>query len=474
MRTRNRDSIAETPSSGEGTFDCPTLDYNRHFLPHGVECRFPGVTKYQYMAPSSPVAELTGITGRTETIVDVPKGRGHFNTCSHVRTEYSAPVLVSKSEGRMVTSGNTTADGTARFVFNIGTGRVALEKALDNIPFMTDDDTMLAEAAMMCNPAVVKPHFDLSLQIGEFIEGFKQVKTLTDNAKRTMREIDELNRWNSPEVRRLLGQRTLDKLSLKDWARLTLSANLGWKFAVEPTIAAFKQLRKAVADKRSVLDNYVNKDETYHGVSTRAVINSWRQADPSYSVHTYDWSNFTTKEVRATVKVRYGKNAALQDVMSKTRLAFEAEYYGLRPRVSTLYAVYPLSFVLDWWVDFGRLLRDLERKEIPGLEYNIVETGWSRKVTTLGDCTVTPLTGNTYTEYTRTSPATPVSGTILRETYLREPKAFDPTINVVRPMKVSLPSGEKLLTLVELISSGLLGKREFLRAAERSSAYRRY
>jgi hypothetical protein len=174
--------------------------------------------------------------------------------------------------------------------------------------------------------------------------------------------------------------------------------------------------------------------------------------------------------VRATVKVAYGRNSFLLlggPLASKYgnpgSAAFDRAYFGLEPTLSTAYQLAPFSFVLDWFVGFGRVLAQWVEKPIPELEYEIVHTGWSVKTTAQCDLTVQCCTGLYNSDYGSVKAAGHVPGSITSEQYSRAPKAFDPTVFTPSPPQFKLPSLQKAVTLVELIAQLTSSKKRLFR-----------
>jgi hypothetical protein len=165
---------------------------------------------------------------------------------------------------------NRIVEGLVNSVFVVAVPKSKLDNAcFYGVPFLATDEQMLAEAASKCNPSVVKPKFDTALQLGELLEGYRSLKRGLDTVQDIRRDIDRLNRWNSPDVRRLLGKRTFDQLSMKDWGKLAVSSHLGYTLAIRPLVGACKQLRSAFQNYWSTVQNYISSEEVFHGVSRR-------------------------------------------------------------------------------------------------------------------------------------------------------------------------------------------------------------
>jgi hypothetical protein len=417
-----------------------------------------GVTQLSEAAAQYIISTFDGVSGVVETIDDIATSPGTFNYCYHTKVQYDSPLQNTELVGALLyyNDPKQVREGEARSSFNIGVSKYLLDQQMFyGVPFLATDEQMLAEAASRCNPAVVKPHFDLSLQLGEMMEGFRSIKHGLETTSKIRRDVERLDRWNSPAVRRLLGKRTFAELSISDWASLATNAHLGYTLAVKPVVAACKQLRKAMADYDSVISGYMSSEDVYHGQSKRES-SSYVTASPSAEYTCTGLKEFT-KEVHATVRVRYGANNFLRASGGELvyprsgRIAFDSAYYGLTPSSSTAWALMPFSFIWDWFTGFGNVLAQWTEKSIPELEYEILETGWSVKTTAAVQLTLQPCTGTNTSIYGSVQAASPVTGNSTSEVYKRETKSFDPTLFTPSPPQFKLPSMEKAVTLLELL-----------------------
>jgi hypothetical protein len=467
-RTRTRNTIVELASTGHTTVIRNTAIPGRTFV--GWFYNTAGETQLTDAAAQYIIGSFTGVTGVDETITDVVGSPGTFNYCYHTKVQYDAPIEPVELVGALLyyNQPSQVVEGEARSTFGIGVSKGLLDQhAFYGVPFLASDEQMLAEAASKCNPAVVKPHFDVSQQLGELLEGFRSIKHGLETIGNIQRDIERLNRWNSPAVRRLLGKRTFSQLSMTDWASLATNAHLGYTLAVKPLVVACKQLRKAIDDYESVISGYQASEEVYHGVS--------RREDSSYITGSTSAEYFVhglkafTKEVHATVRVRYGANKFLSLTGGELvyprsgRAKFDAAYYGLTPSVATAWALSPFSFIVDWFTGFGSVLSQWSETAMPELEYEILETGWSVKTTADVQLYLQPCTGPYTKAYGSVKAATPVGGTITSEQYKRETKSFDPTVFTPSPPQFKLPSLDKAITLAELLFQLARGRKDSFR-----------
>lgn len=465
MRTRTRNTLIVSQPSIKRTFIRPTSLAGRLDYTSGTYYEGTGVTSLENtQVTSNAYIYFTGTSGVSETISDVVGQQGHFNYCSHSKVTYNCPMTAVSLVGQFRKNGVKldSSLGTTTCDAVLGVPRSLLD-LYKTPPFMATDEQMLAEAASRCNPSRVKPAFDTSLQIGELAEGYRSVIRAAATVKRLQRDTaNEARSIKDPRVRRLVLERKFDELSIIDWALLGSGAHLSYTLAVKPLVAACKQLYAAGRGYAQAIGQYVSVDRVLHGVSSRD--NSQTYSNVGWSDgHKASLSVNFRKEVRATVKVRYGPNPWLLSALTPTAnmalypnygkgaFAFDSAYYGLVPTLSTAWALTPFSFVVDWFTGFGNWLAQWTERPVEQIEYTILETGWSRKETVTSEGRIQPLVDDAFVDIGSIQAAPVIRGTRISEDYLREAKSFDPTIFTPSPPKFGLPNVGQAVTLLELI-----------------------
>lgn len=410
---------------------------SRYWPINGTSYPDPGVFVVSPSVDSFP----SGKTGTEESMTDTNTAPGNFNPCYHTKVEWDCPLETIKMRGHL----SPPREGdVVESEFQVGCAFEA-DWATNSPPFMATDEQLLAEASSACAPRVVRPRFDWALQAGEVKEGIESLYGLRDNLINLCKDIKRLNKVNSPVVRRLLGKRTFAQLSLTDWADLASQLHLGYQFMVKPTIQAIQQCKAAMEGYNRTLEQYLNENEVLHGVSMRV-----SEASSTFVGSPYDynyWGNTRTYrvEVHALAEVRYCSpctEALLRD--------FKRDYYNLVPDITTAYQLYPLSFVLDWFVGFGNVLRRWAERPIDDITYSVVRSGWSKK-TVCESHGWSDVCAGMYRSIYRDITAPPrVEGTVTRTTYLREPKTLDLESFVPKPPDIRWPSIQKWVTIGEL------------------------
>lgn len=467
MRTRNRSTVVEHLGSiviklvndtDHGGWFSPEPTYS---LPHT-----------ETIITGRPYHSLfSGVTGVVEEISDLQRP-GHFNPCYHSKVTYDAPLAALSSQGQIRESylSQKFRNGPiAHCEFVSGVSKALLDNARNEPSFSVSDEQMLLEAASKANPTVVRQSFDVSQQIGEMREGLMSLNRGLKAIARIRRDVDRLDRWNSPAVRRTLGHKTFEQMSLSDWALLATSAHLGYNLAIAPLVGACKKLHKAFANYDVAVGRYMSTEDVFHGISKRVYNHTWEDAEVSYRPYKAGCTIVSSKEVRATVRVRYGPNLFLRGGRESANRtgprfdsAFDSTYFGATPTFATAWALMPFSFVVDWFIGLGRYLAQWSEKPIEGLEYEILETGWSVKTTTSVSGFLQPAVGLD-SDMGRLKAAGIATGTKVSVNYLREPKSFDATLFTPSPPTFGLPNFGQVVTLVELIAQLVLGKSDLFR-----------
>lgn len=402
----------------------------------------------------TPATLLTpGKQGSLSTITDEVNSFGRFNRVTHSRETWRCPLHFVEMQGAMSKPGGIV------YTSGYAGAADACAHGLDtDMPFMATDSQMLAEASSELNPKVVTPMFDIAQQTGEFFELLRSLTGMFDSGEKVARELKRLNRVNSPVVRRLLGQRTFDQLSIRDWATLAVQSHLGYQFAYKPTLKAIADFQKSASGLRDELKKYFDSVQVLHGRSTR-------ETSKSYSTTNYyhSWGNDRNyvKVVHATAKVRYQTPPTVENC-----LRIMESLLGALPHVDTLYELYPCSFIVDFVADFGSVLRQWAERPIDQIQYTVLETGWSVKTTRTSNGWMDLNKGMDRAGWRSLKAPQLVTGSLTRVSYLREPKVLDLSTFTPKPLHISLPNAGKLATMAEVAYAMKNGYRRFIRVLQ--------
>lgn len=223
-----------------------------------------------------------------------------------------------------------------------------------------------------------------------------------------------------------------------------IGTDLAWKFAIKPTIDVIRDVREAWDKLESSYQARVKNELVI--VRGRASVSNSKLL-PSLGIG--DWAGFnsdstTTRECCVWTMLEY-------DYTNYTVWDHIRNEFGLSMRLSTMYQLIPLSFILDWFVNIGRAMQSLESDPVP-IPYRIVQQGQSFKSTTHGSMTVTP-GRNCYASSIVRLPSekqVALSGTFEQTVYDRQPTSFHFDEGLVQPPKVGLPNFGQSVTLAEI------------------------
>lgn len=452
QRTRTRSTVSVLAGSGVTKVYTSVESAQRYFQPKGEPC--PGIATYTFSP--HPGCLTPGKTGVSESMTDSKTSPLVFNDCTHVKVEWDCPLRAVKLRGS--TRPPTGAEVVSEF--NAGAAD-ACEFAIDSWPFMASDALMVDEAASACNPAVVRPRFDAAVQVGEVLEGMHQIASLMKGLINVVQQLNALNRWKSPVVRTLLGERTFEELSMRDWAGLAIQSHLGWQFAIRPMIQLVRTFRKLNYGALRTLQSVVSEKMLLHGVSSRESEDSFTTFGTNQEYR--DWGNTRSyrKEVHVTAEVQYHslKTEALVRALYRS-------YLGSVPSLATAYELYPLSFVLDYFVNFGKVLAQWAETPIDDISYTVLWTGWSRKMTAKSEGWVALCDGWALRDYVDVEAPPLVTGTLRKTMYFREAKAINLNVHVPKPPEVNLPDASRWVAIAELAYAMRVGFNDMLRVAK--------
>jgi hypothetical protein len=316
------------------------------------------------------------------------------------------------------------------------------------LPSSTTDSQLRARAIGSARPDTRGSDADLPLFIGELsdfsdlwkegarsiVESFQGKSSLVELLRKSRRYYVPFGR-NIPKGTLERADRFLTK---------AIGTDLAWKFAIEPTM-------NVIIDIRNAWDELEN---SYHArLRNRLVVVRGRSSVTESSIvpslNLGDWVGFdsdaeTTRECCVWTLLEYDyTNYSLFDHLRNT--------YGLSFRLSTMYQLIPLSFILDWFVNIGRAMRSLEADPVP-IPYRIVQQGQSFKTVTQGSVTITPGSNCNYSSRIGIPAGQQVrlTGTYRQSSYSRSLTSFNYDEGVAQPPEVGLPNFGQSVTLAEL------------------------
>lgn len=131
-----------------------------------------------------------------------------------------------------------------------------------------------------------------------------------------------------------------------------------------------------------------------------------------------------------------------------SKAQFMRHYFGLMDNWTSVgWELVPLSFIVDWFIDVGRFLRQFERSSTV-VPHTITQSGWSVKTTiTHAD----ELIWNLHTDLTGGSTHTGVAGAYQKVTYQRQPGSLDFDNSDIEPLQIGLPNLSQVGTLGEIL-----------------------
>lgn len=430
-RTRTRNTTASYPGLSSTTIEVTTYDAARIF--NGNYYRNIGtytVGNDIYLVQPGKMGEQASITDETQT-------PGSFNRVVHTKEVWNCPL----QNGSM--SGNCTKPfASVSTTFSSGCGGVAhLGKGSGGS--FTSDATMLAEASSRVRPQVVRPVFDVAQQIGEYLELANSVHAALERNEKYLASLKRADGTWKKRLPSYLRGKPSRMWTLNEWAKLAVSSHLGYKFAIDTTIQAILDYREAQKKVHARLETYLNGIQTLHGLSTRELSYTHKPASNGYYTYQNVWLEL--KEVRATVKVKYRTPDTLAN-----RLRLLNALWGATPGVDTVYELYPLSFIVDFFVDFGSVLSDWSHQPIEEIDYDIISQGWSRKITSKSTSAIEIAKGSLKQAYRSVSPPQLITGSYEMTSYLRESKILDLSSFTPMPLQIRMPKAGQLLTIAEV------------------------
>jgi hypothetical protein len=360
---------------------------------------------------------------------------GKFNTVTHSKDDWWCPLVDVTAIGTL-----SPADAS-RVVSNVSIGAaVSCSSNIGSVIPVTDA-TLEAECIAQMHPRRIKTGgFDLSLELGEMLETYQSVIDLDDGIKAIAKRWDEANAINSPVVRRLLRRKAFESWSIKDWANIAVSLDLGYKFGVKPVTQLIQKWKSAEDRWYSLLKRVTSEEVTLHGRSSRT-------GSSSYAGNNYGNTVHQRIDYGTTVLIKYSS-----PMTESLAAELKRRHFGAVPRLATAYELTSLSFVLDWFWNLGKYLQRWAETPIEGITYEVLQSGYTRKSVTEIQGYVTPFASTDDVWYRAVQAPPLVTGWRVQTTFVRQAKSFDLEGGGIDPAPTfKLPNAGQLLTLIELI-----------------------
>lgn len=440
---------------------------NRYFRPTGQW--HTGIGRVDYNR--TPQCVPSGQTGSKETIWDDETSTPFkFNTCWHSKEEWDCPLVDVNVTGQLFVQPSTFPEGVVYTAARVG-AKDATAYNLDNGPLWPTDQTMIAEALSTSHPAVVRDSLNIAQEVGEMVEAFNMVKNLVNVTHHALDILDakwHTVNWTNPvsknsytnAARRFLKGRTFDSLSIRDLAHLAVLLDLGYKFAVKPFVNTMRKLVSIQERTHDILNRFTGEIADLHGTSQRTGTVSFTSTNDPYQ----KWGNTRkyTLHVWTYLQVKYSsaRSDALRDAIKRSLTG-----RSLRNLPSAAWELTPLSFVVDWFFDFGTYLREMAFKPIDDVSYQVIKKGWTKKTTVISEGWVDPFSSGVYVDHKRLSGCPLVTGSCRKSVYYRQLGTFDHSAFQPHQPEFKMPDLGKLFTLLEVIYAIKNGHKQLIRKA---------
>jgi hypothetical protein len=219
-----------------------------------------------------------------------------------------------------------------------------------------------------------------------------------------------------------------------------LNADFFWKFAFAPLIKDIQAANRVLGRLSSVVEalRLVGIPYYVRGAYTDSLVYS-----ESYS---NDWRSHSTNYT-ATRKI-VGWAATRREPFEASTLDALKALGDLRFRLSTVWELTPLSFVVDWFVSIGNALRACEGIATQNLPLTVLSSGFSTKVEITGSTIVNP-----FADHPMLVDIPPtVTGSFTSKGYNRVGESISPIDPIaIPPPSLRFPNLGKLWTLTELV-----------------------
>lgn len=396
---------------------------------------------------------LDGKIGKSGTITDV-LSPGSYNAVTHVKDVWECPLHTVESSGTFV-SGEPRL--TALKVVTSMGAAAASEWSINSWPYMEPDTTLVAEATTQMDPQRVRPSSFNAVQfIGELREARDSLGLACGGIGGMLRKF-----------LRGYANFVANGITFHDAINLAIKLDLSWKFAVKPMLADIKSALDSFAHLRGLFDRLRNpKPFRVYGSSSRTSNKSCYFSGYPYYYHYWGNEISYKKEVITWALVKWTNplgailNSDMEEVFSQLSKRYDImlKFYRFNAPIRTGWELMPLSFVVDWFIDFGSWLDRFDIESKISMPFQVLASGYSVKKTADSNGYVKAHAGMDNARLQDITKPQLITGRLVRTTYTRVVSTLPWGSHQYAPPVVRIPSFGKLATLLELITlwSGLL------------------
>lgn len=418
--------------------------------------------------------------GDTGTIVDNP---GHisgtvfpYRELSHTKTTFGFPANGSTIQRDIpqpafpgaILRQNIDCSGMSAFeAFNSGSG----DRWSPTFSTTTSVAKAYARSAMVWTDPSVRPELQLIRSIAE-LKDFRHIfenvlETLTKFREALLtkgwrgslydlfKSVDTIppykgNRWEGSRIYQKWIERHRQRAWQKanpGWFSKGIDLDFLWKFAVEPLLndiqAAYRLLERLNSTVQAL--HRLSKPYRVRGAYTDVVTNS--------DSFTNQWRDHSTS--RSCVRTITAFALVQREPFDASMVDGLVQLADLRLRLSTLWELTSLSFVIDWFLTIGNTLRRAEGWEARDLPVRVLASGYSTKLVTTGSTIVYPFRSHA----NGMGVSIPLTGGYEKKSYIRTPEYISPADSVaIPPPSLRLPNFGQLWTLTELIFKAMTAR----------------
>lgn len=422
-------------------------------------------------------AQTAGKTGEYGLIWDDDASApSKFNTCYHTKESWNCPLIELESEGKLHVS-STAVEGRTFLKIRVGCAAAADYLASTSFwPVMASVTQLKTEAVAGVRPDVVRDTLNIAQEVGELMEAAFALKALVRNCHKLLDIVDgAFYQGTSQAIRpdgtrsgtvwvnafkRFAKKKALASWTLRDWLSFIVSADLMNKFAVQPILRSLEKVNQVEERLYNLMNKFTAEEAVLHGVAQRSATSSFTATGET--VHLWGNTRRFTREVHAYLKVRYSsqRTKALQE---KIRAALTGR--TRKHLASAAWELLPMSFILDMFVDFGGVLRQLALEPITDVAYTVLASGYSSKEVITSEGWLKPFSVGVFNDVSKTKPFPVVTGTVVKSIYYRWPEAIDTGAFAQTGPVVRLPSWEQALSIGEVLYTIANSHRQLIRRA---------
>jgi hypothetical protein len=222
-----------------------------------------------------------------------------------------------------------------------------------------------------------------------------------------------------------------------------VQADIVLKLVVEPLVKDLKQIKRAWLD----LERAYRRANSSKPYVVRGSARSESYATPT-DYGSSSMGSFVRSQRLRQIEVHTWALVGHTLPFDLSKAAFMRHYFGLLDHwTSTAWELIPLSFIVDWFADIGRFLRQFERSSTV-MPFTIIQSGWSVKTTIVH---ADDLIWNLHTDLTGGATHPGVTGAYQKVTYSRTPGSLDFDNSDIEPLQIGLPNLGQIGTLGELL-----------------------